>query len=71
MSGVSGSVGRRPKFDKVFDEVGTKSVYGSTTRVNEDKRTPAELLDFIEAKGKEADAALTRLRGPVSSSVQG
>jgi len=50
---------------------GTKSVYGSTTRVNEDKRTPAELLDFIEAKGKEADAALTRLRGLVSSSVQG
>ena len=26
-----------------------------------DKRTPAELMSFIEAKGKEADAALTRL----------
>jgi type I restriction enzyme M protein len=28
----------------------------------EDKRTPAELLEFISAKGKEADKALTRLR---------
>ena len=28
----------------------------------EDTRTPAELLDFIAAKGHEADAALSRLR---------
>lgn len=28
----------------------------------EDTRTPAELLDFITEKGREADAALTRLR---------
>jgi type I restriction enzyme M protein len=28
----------------------------------EDTRTPAELLDFIAAKGQEADAALARLR---------
>jgi type I restriction enzyme M protein len=29
---------------------------------DEDTRTPAELLDFIAAKGQEADAALARLR---------
>jgi len=29
----------------------------------EDKRTPAQLLDFVAEKGKEADAALARLRG--------
>ena len=29
----------------------------------EDTRTPAQLLDFIAAKGREADAALARLRG--------
>ena len=28
----------------------------------EDTRTPVELLDFIAAKGREADAALSRLR---------
>ena len=28
----------------------------------EDTRTPAELLDFIAAKGQDADAALARLR---------
>jgi type I restriction enzyme M protein len=31
-------------------------------KVVTDTRTPAELLDFIEAKGREADAALSRLR---------
>jgi type I restriction enzyme M protein len=30
---------------------------------DEDKRTPAQLLDFVAEKGKEADAALGRLRG--------
>lgn len=29
----------------------------------EDKRTPGQLLDFVAEKGKEADAALARLRG--------
>lgn len=29
---------------------------------DEDRRTPAQLLDLIEAKGREADAALGRLR---------
>lgn len=29
---------------------------------DEDKRSPAELLDFIDRKGREADAALSRLR---------
>lgn len=32
----------------------------------EDTRTPAELLDFIAAKGQEADAALARLRSLIS-----
>lgn len=31
-------------------------------KVVTDTRTPAELLDFIESKGRETDAALTRLR---------
>ena len=35
---------------------------------NEDTRTSAELLDFIEAKGREADAALARLRSLVGRS---
>jgi len=29
---------------------------------DEDTRTPAQLLDFVAAKGREADAALARLR---------
>jgi type I restriction enzyme M protein len=37
-------------------------------KVVTDTRTPAELLDFIEQKGREADAALARLRGLVSRS---
>ena len=32
----------------------------------EDTRTPAELLDFIESKGREADAALARLRALIA-----
>lgn len=37
-------------------------------RVSEqDTRTPAELLDFIAEKGKEADAALERLRALTAS----
>jgi len=33
---------------------------------DEDTRTPAELLDFIYEKGREADGALTRLRGLIA-----
>jgi type I restriction enzyme M protein len=33
----------------------------------EDTRTPAELLDFIAAKGQEADAALARVRALVTT----
>jgi type I restriction enzyme M protein len=32
----------------------------------EDTRTPAQLLDFVAAKGREADAALARLRHLIS-----
>jgi len=32
----------------------------------EDARTPAELLDLIAEKGREADAALERLKGLIS-----
>jgi type I restriction enzyme M protein len=38
-------------------------------KIVEDTRTPAELLDFIEAKGREADAALARLRDLVTTDV--
>ena len=34
---------------------------------NQDKRTPGELLDFIDERGKDADAALARLRALVAS----
>ena len=33
---------------------------------DEDTRTPAQLLDFINNKGREADAALARLRGLIA-----
>jgi len=33
----------------------------------EDTRTPKELLEFIEAKGREADAALAKLRGLIAA----
>jgi type I restriction enzyme M protein len=33
----------------------------------EDTRTPQELLDFIETKGREADAALAKLRGLIAA----
>ena len=33
-------------------------------KTNEDTRTPEELLDLIEAKGKEIAAALSALRSP-------
>ena len=36
-----------------------------------DRRTPTELLDFIETKGREADAALARLRGLIKQSSAG
>lgn len=38
---------------------------------DEHKRTPAELLAFIDEKGREADAALGRLRGFVSTRASG
>lgn len=37
----------------------------------QDTRTAAELLDFIAEKGKEADAALERLRGLVGNANEG
>lgn len=36
-------------------------------RVEEDLRTPAEIIDVIEGKGREADAALSRLRSLLSA----
>ena len=44
--------------DAVYD---LKAVNPNKTDVS-DKRTPTQLLDVIEEKGREADAALTRLR---------
>jgi hypothetical protein len=35
----------------------------------EDKRTPTELLTFIQGKGREADAALARLADLLKSSA--
>jgi type I restriction enzyme M protein len=34
-----------------------------TAKAGGDTRTPLELLDEIEARGREVDAAVTRLRG--------
>jgi type I restriction enzyme M protein len=49
--------------DAVYD---LKAV-NPNARSNEDTRTPAELLDFIEAKGREVADALARLRGATSA----
>jgi|SRR5690606_9314817 len=45
--------------DAVYD---LKAV-NPNAKSNEDMRTPAELLDFIEAKGREVAKALAELRG--------
>ena len=49
--------------DAVYD---LKAVNPNRVSV-EDKRTPPQLLDFIAEKGREAEAALGRLRGLVTS----
>ena len=36
--------------------------FNPNAKTDQDARTPAELLDFIEAKGREVSAALARLR---------
>lgn len=55
----SWTITRQEIEDKNFD---LKAV--NPNKVNEeDDRTPTQLLDIIEAKGKEVEAALAKLRG--------
>jgi type I restriction enzyme M protein len=51
------------KAQAVRDAVYDLKAVNPNAKSNEDMRTPAELLDFIEAKGREVAAALAALRG--------
>jgi len=50
------------KRSRVRDAVYDLKAVNPNAKSNEDTRTPAELLDFIEAKGREVAEALARLR---------
>ncbi len=52
----------RTKAEAIEDAVYDLKAVNPNRASEEDTRTPAQLLDFIEAKGHEADAALGRLR---------
>ncbi|HRZ35499.1 MAG TPA: hypothetical protein P5534_03965 [Candidatus Paceibacterota bacterium] len=41
---------------------GNRRLANPNRSTNDDTRTPAQLLDFIEAKGRDADEAIARLR---------
>ena len=51
------------KAEAIEDTVYDLKAVNPNRKSEEDTRTPAELLNFIAAKGQEADAALARLRG--------
>ena len=55
------------KAEKIEDAVYDLKAVNPNRASEEDTRTPAQLLDFIDAKGHEADAALTRLRSLIDS----
>ncbi|MDB6030195.1 MAG: hypothetical protein JWM16_533, partial [Verrucomicrobiales bacterium] len=56
----------RAKAQEIEDAVYDLKAVNPNRKSEEDTRTPAELLDFIEARGKEADNALARLRELIS-----
>ncbi len=51
------------KAEEIENVVYDLKAVNPNAKVEEDKRTPAELLDFIEAKGREIAEALAALRG--------
>ena len=52
----------RAKAESIEDAVYDLKAVNPNRASEEDTRTPTQLLDFIEAKGHEADGALGRLR---------
>jgi type I restriction enzyme M protein len=52
----------KEKADSIENTVYDLKAVNPTRTDNQDKRTPSELLNFIEERGREADAALARLR---------
>lgn len=57
----------RAKAQSIEDAVYDLKAVNPNRASDEDTRTPAELLDYIDRKGREADAALARLRSLVTS----
>jgi type I restriction enzyme M protein len=52
----------RAKADAIEDAVFDLKAVNPNRSTEDDTRTPAQLLDFIEAKGRDADEAIARLR---------
>lgn len=61
----------RAKAEAIEDAVYDLKAVNPNRASEEDTRTPAQLLDFIDAKGREADAALVRLRHLIANAHMG
>jgi type I restriction enzyme M protein len=57
------------KAQDIEDAVYDLKAVNPNRKSEEDTRAPAELLDFIAEKGREADAALAKLRKLVEADV--
>ena len=60
----------RSKANDIENAVYDLKAVNPNRKIVTDTRTPAELLDFIESKGREADAALSRLRELINAPYQ-
>lgn len=56
------------KAEAIEDQLYDLKAVNPNRKAEVDTRTPEELLDFIEAKGREIDAILAELRAPVDTS---
>jgi len=57
------------KAQEIEDTIYDLKAVNPNRKSTQDTRTPAELLDFIDQKGKEADAALARLRALIEENA--
>ena len=57
----------RAKAEDIESAIYDLKAVNPNRKTDEDRRTPSELLDFIDQKGREADAALARLRALIST----
>jgi hypothetical protein len=64
-----GTCGFLAKGEAIEDAVYDLKAVNPNRATDEDTRTPAELLDFIADKGREADAALARLGNLVAQAA--